>query len=344
MEGGEESLAVKIKNLQSREHNYRPKGNYLAIQEHGMKAGWRKRIIKWYVEVAQNFDLSRDAISISINFLDRYLSKKSCSKLMFQLAGMTTVFMAAKIESSRSLQVQDLLPLSADFFSAADVAAMELDILGELKCHLNPPTPYDFLRGLASVFPIAFEVAEGYVDRSHNEYEMLQFAPSAIAISAAALAFSSPGHVCGRYQCSCREQFILSLETVGLDFNEGVRMCEERMFKCFQVASTTMHGSSASPNSVGDFLANNCMGLPQPVNGLVDFGQKYRTPEKGPAEDVTKKRISPVCQKSSVNTNCISSLRMHSRKRLSTDGRSAFDTPPRKRVLVDLEVPSQFTV
>ena len=89
---------------------------------------WREKICEWSYQVVDHFDFSREVVSISISFLDRYLSVRAVDKRLFQLAAMTTLYMTIKIYERGTLSMSSMIDLSRGFFMVEHMRAMELSI------------------------------------------------------------------------------------------------------------------------------------------------------------------------------------------------------------------------
>jgi lipoyl(octanoyl) transferase len=86
---------------------------------------WREKICEWSYQVVDHFDFSREVVSISISFLDRYLSVRAVDKRLFQLVAMTTLYMTIKIYERGTLSMASMIDLSRGFFMIEHMAAME---------------------------------------------------------------------------------------------------------------------------------------------------------------------------------------------------------------------------
>lgn len=64
-----------------------------------------------------------------MSFLDRYLSVKRVNKKTFQLAAMTSLYLAIKITEPSILKISSLIGLSRGFFTSEHIIAMEQSIL-----------------------------------------------------------------------------------------------------------------------------------------------------------------------------------------------------------------------
>ena len=95
----------------------------------GMSELWREKICEWSYQVIDHFDFSREVVSISMHYLDRYLATRPVDKKIFQLAAMTSLFLAIKLHEPGRLSMSSMIELSRGYFKPAQMAAMEMSIL-----------------------------------------------------------------------------------------------------------------------------------------------------------------------------------------------------------------------
>ncbi|KAH8046300.1 N-acetylgalactosaminyltransferase 7 [Aureococcus anophagefferens] len=110
---------------------------------------------------------------MATNYLDRYLSRRSCGGVNLQLAATASIFLASKVEEQRPFRTSDLVTLSGGLLQAADIRLMELD-----SSRSSAPR---------SATPAAAELedrAVAYADRSRSDLAFLAFPPSMIAVAA----------------------------------------------------------------------------------------------------------------------------------------------------------------
>lgn len=78
----------------------------------------RTILIDWMLEVMTEFTLKRETFYYALNYVDRYLSlKKNIKKQDLQLVGVTSMFMASKMEEILSPKVQDFVKSTDDGYS-----------------------------------------------------------------------------------------------------------------------------------------------------------------------------------------------------------------------------------
>jgi hypothetical protein len=95
----------------------------------GISELWREKICDWSYQVIDHFDFSREIVSISMHYLDRYLATRPVDKKIFQLAAMTTLYLAIKLHQPGRLSMSSMIELSRGYFQPAHMAAMEMSIL-----------------------------------------------------------------------------------------------------------------------------------------------------------------------------------------------------------------------
>jgi hypothetical protein len=65
-------------------------------------------LVDWLVEVAEEYELHPETLFLTVNFIDRCLSKYSCARPQLQLVGVTCMLIAAKFEEIYAPQVRSL--------------------------------------------------------------------------------------------------------------------------------------------------------------------------------------------------------------------------------------------
>lgn len=95
---------------------------------------WREKICEWSYQVIDHFDLNREIVSISLSYLDRYLCTCPVNRNLFQLAGMTSLFLAIKLYQPSNVKISSFVELSRGYFSIDHIIAMEAAILRYVLC------------------------------------------------------------------------------------------------------------------------------------------------------------------------------------------------------------------
>lgn len=135
---------------------------------------WRRKICQWSFRVIDHFRLDREVVTLGMNIFDRFLvahpsscdensgsglcpcpsCKRSVDSRTYQLAAMTSLYLAVKLHSAgseeefnrrRRFKLCSFVELSRGQFDSKDLCAMERTILSTLKWKVNSPTPMTFV-------------------------------------------------------------------------------------------------------------------------------------------------------------------------------------------------------
>lgn len=152
---------------------YQTSKNYLVtsieIDADCVHEGCRLKISEWAFEVADHYHFDREVAAIAMNFLDRYIARRTkymgstTTKKEFQLLGVTCLYLAIKIHGERpaatdglqraKLKIDVFVELSRGIFSRASIESAEMQVLEGLSWRLNPPTCVGFVSGLLELLP-----------------------------------------------------------------------------------------------------------------------------------------------------------------------------------------------
>ncbi|XP_022746966.1 G2/mitotic-specific cyclin S13-7-like [Durio zibethinus] len=173
------------KFYKSAENESRPH-DYMHLQT-DINEKMRAILIDWLIDVHQKFDLSPEALYLTINLIDRFLSVKIVPRRELQLLGMSAMLIATKYEEIWPPEVNDLVCIADRAYTHEQILIMEKTILGRLEWTLTVPTPYVFLvRFIKASVPdekmenMVYFLAELGV----MHYETIMFCPSMVAASA----------------------------------------------------------------------------------------------------------------------------------------------------------------
>jgi Cyclin, N-terminal domain len=116
-------------NLSDSKNGRKCEASLSSTSTSGINDIWREKICEWSYQVIDHFDFSREVVSVSIHYLDRFLATRSCNKKEFQLAAMTTLFLAIKLYEPGKLSMHSMIELSRGYFQVEQMIAMEMEIL-----------------------------------------------------------------------------------------------------------------------------------------------------------------------------------------------------------------------
>lgn len=204
----------------------------------GLNEIWREKICEWSYQVVDHFDFNREIVAISLSYLDRFLATRQVNKKIFQLAAMTTLYLAIKLFESRSLQMTSLIELSRGYFTVDHIATMEATILRSLSWHVHPPTTLALTRHLIQLLPIEcdrslrhdiMELSRFLSELSVCDYFFVTRKPSSVALATLMNAMDGMDYV--RISKEQRQKFIYNLFTLGhLDcYSDEVHECRTRL-------------------------------------------------------------------------------------------------------------------
>lgn len=116
---------------------FTPTASSSSSSQSGINEVWREKICEWSYQVIDHFDFSREVVSVSIHYLDRFLATTPVNKKLFQLVAMTALYLAIKIYEPGNLSMKSMIELSRGYFSPAQMAEMEMAILRYVFLHAS---------------------------------------------------------------------------------------------------------------------------------------------------------------------------------------------------------------
>jgi len=218
--------ARRLRALAAAEQAYAVDGDYLCtVQTFGMTAGWRDKIAQWYGELGHAFEMRKETIAIATNYLDRYLSRRSCESVDLQLAATASIFLASKVEEQKHFRTGDLVSLCGGLFSRSDLRLMEVNLMMTLGWQLNPPTVHANVYHLLALVPaelvgdrprrVVRDRALEHAEQYRADYAFLRYPPSMAAVAAV---------VCGLRAVDAprraTEAFIARVNALGLPYQK----------------------------------------------------------------------------------------------------------------------------
>ncbi|EOA30631.1 hypothetical protein CARUB_v10013768mg [Capsella rubella] len=144
----------------------------------------RAILIDWLIEVHDKFDLMNETLFLTVNLIDRFLSKQAVMRKKLQLVGLVALLLACKYEEVSVPVVDDLVLISDKAYTREDVLDMEKTMLTTFQFNISLPTQYPFLKRFlkAAQADKKCEVLASFlIELALVDYEMLQFPPSLLA-------------------------------------------------------------------------------------------------------------------------------------------------------------------
>ncbi|KAF9979467.1 hypothetical protein BGZ65_006526, partial [Modicella reniformis] len=125
----------------------------MAVPEHmdlqpELTWGLRPLLVDFLIEYHDRLGLQPETLYLTMNMIDRYLSKRVVYKKHYQLVGMTSFWVASKYEDSKEKlpSVSQLCKLCSNMYEEAAFITMERHVLKTLDYNLGHPTAEAFLK------------------------------------------------------------------------------------------------------------------------------------------------------------------------------------------------------
>ncbi|KAL0950975.1 hypothetical protein HGRIS_007723 [Hohenbuehelia grisea] len=163
---------------------------------------WHMRpcLVDFLVEIHFSFRLRPETLYLTLNIVDRYVSRRIVYIKHYQLVGCAALWIAAKFEDAKERvpTVQELVHVCHDAYDESAFIQMETHVLATIQWTLGHPTAEAWLR-LMCCGPIMEEAKVQHVARFLMEItlfyrEFVKHAPSTIALAALTLA----RYLCGK--------------------------------------------------------------------------------------------------------------------------------------------------
>lgn len=139
-----EYVAEIYEYMRRLELEYRVSPDYLA--KGGFTANMRTVLVEWLIQVHQRFQLAQETLYLTINLVDRFMSKAVVSHDKIQLVGVAALFVASKYEDTFPPRLTHMCALTEDAYTKNQVVEMEQVLLLALNFELGSPLALHFLR------------------------------------------------------------------------------------------------------------------------------------------------------------------------------------------------------
>lgn len=163
-------------------------------QQPEIKWHMRPCLVDFLVEIHFSFRLRPETLYLTLNIVDRYVSRRVVYIKHYQLVGCAALWIAAKFEDAKERvpTVQDLVQMCHNAYEESAFIQMEGHILATIQWTLGHPTAEAWLR-LMCCGPCVEEPRVQHVARFLMEItlfyrEFVRFTPSAIALASLTLA------------------------------------------------------------------------------------------------------------------------------------------------------------
>lgn len=157
---------------------------------------WHMRpcLVDFLVEIHFTFRLRPETLYLTLNIVDRYVSRRIVYIKHYQLVGCAALWIAAKFEDAKERvpTVQDLAQICRETYEESAFIQMEGHVLSTIQWTLGHPTAEAWLRlmccGPCMEEPKVQHVARFLMEITLFYREFIKYTPSAIALAALTLA------------------------------------------------------------------------------------------------------------------------------------------------------------
>ncbi|XP_072183920.1 G1/S-specific cyclin-E2 isoform X2 [Excalfactoria chinensis] len=132
-------------NILKKENRYAHCKHFTSLHS-SLQPHMRSILLDWLLEVCEVYALHRETFYLAQDFFDRFmLTQKNINKSMLQLIGITSLFIASKLEEIYAPKIQEFAYVTDGACSEDDIVGMELIMLKALKWELCPVTIISWL-------------------------------------------------------------------------------------------------------------------------------------------------------------------------------------------------------
>ncbi|KAK8557550.1 hypothetical protein V6N12_009781 [Hibiscus sabdariffa] len=174
------------------EEKRRPLPDYMEKVQNDITVNMRGILMKWLVEVTEEYKLVSDTLYLAVSYIDRFLSAHAVCRNKLQLLGVSCMLIASKYEEITPPHIDDFCYITDNSFTKEEVVEMEKDVLKLLDFEIGVPTTRNFLRIVMRAAQekckykeLRLEFLSCYLaELSLLDYRCLQFLPSVVASAA----------------------------------------------------------------------------------------------------------------------------------------------------------------
>lgn len=237
----------------------------LPLSEQRVDSLSRRMMCNWCYEVVDYFNFSRETVQIGMSYFDRFLITQQgrlCKddRSHFQLACITCMYVAIKVNEQVDLHASLLCQLSRGCYTVSQITRMERVILESLQWRLNPPTATAFVQHIVALLPRTLPIDDRrrVLNIALYQAELALFdhslitATAASTIAAAAVSNAVESVASTEYQLSIKLTIMDDMHCIlGCPSDMvGLRDCQAQLLRCFQESMEKSISVSCSGTSL----------------------------------------------------------------------------------------------
>jgi len=152
--------------------------------------GMRAILNDWLVDVHKKFKLRTETLFLTVDLVDRFLTRYYAKRGHLQLIGVTALLIASKFEEVYPPPVHEFLRVTDNAYKKNELVEMELSMLRVLDFQVCRPTSIQFLTRFQDINGCnKFDccLTQFFLEMMLIEYAMVKYSPSRIAAAAVLL-------------------------------------------------------------------------------------------------------------------------------------------------------------
>merc|ERR1711865_499062 len=177
-------------SLFKEESIFLPRPNYMESQS-DINGKMRAILIDWLVEVHMKYKLRPETLFLTVNLIDRYLTRMPVMRKRLQLVGVVAMFIAAKFEEIHPPEVADFVYITDSAYTKEDILTMECQMLSTLDFQIVVPTAAHFMdrmQRLNGCDGVQREIAQYLIELALLDFRMIRHTPSHLCSAALMLS------------------------------------------------------------------------------------------------------------------------------------------------------------
>ena len=182
-----------VEELKNNEEKFLPEFNYMSKQK-DINNRMRAILIDWLIDVHLKYKMVPQTMYISVNLIDRYLSKNETNRMKLQCVGVASMFIASKYEEIYPPELKDFVYITDKAYVKSDVLGMEYKMLTSLNFDITFPTQWSFFEIFTKKLKLeekVYYLAWFLMELSLINYKMMKFKYSQIAASSILIAIKA---------------------------------------------------------------------------------------------------------------------------------------------------------
>lgn len=176
--------------LFSEETRFLPEPQYTDMQT-DITTRMRMILIDWMIEVHSKYEMRLETLYLTVNLIDRYLSKVQIKRTRLQLVGVVAMFIASKFEEINPPELHQWVYICDRAYTNEDILITECKMLTSLSFQVSVPTAahfFEFLEKANDCDGIHRSLAQYLLELGLLDSRMLQYSPSHVVAAALLLS------------------------------------------------------------------------------------------------------------------------------------------------------------